>query len=157
MVLAVPTCTHYCFIVSSPASSITPSVSPAGTAPAPSGAACPARWRYPWTRPAGTWLWPGRLLPFVLSLSKGLEACRRSRSRSRPVRGDSLHFGRRPGRPRSVPQLDLGCSWSGPGAQEGGPKPTKKLLSLFPGWMREKRSGLRRQRSVTRFRIDMDS
>ena len=36
------------------------SISPVGTAPTPSRGACPDRWRWPATRPAGTWIWPGR-------------------------------------------------------------------------------------------------
>ena len=40
---------------------ITPSMSPAGTAPVPSKAAYPARWRWPKTRPAELWHWHGLL------------------------------------------------------------------------------------------------
>jgi hypothetical protein len=78
----------------------TPSISPAGTAPAPSKAACPARWRWPRTRRAGTWPSPGRPARSVGA------ACRHSRSKPRPARAGSL-FGKRPGHHRNA-----GRPWS---------------------------------------------
>ena len=104
----------------------TPLKSSAGTAPAPSTAACPVRWRWPGTRPAEAW--PS---PCLLARSAGAGR-RRSRSRSRPARAGVRTCGRKQGSPRNGLLPSPGCPWFVIEGPVAGRRPSVQEITWCP-------------------------